>query len=132
MRPTVVAAFVVALCMGAVGAAEATDAGVATASNSWAQWRGPLSTGVAPHGDPPTGWSETENIRWKIPLPGLGHGSPVVWGEIILVHCAVETDEVGRPPEAKPRPGRGMPMIKTNKVHEFVVLAVNRTDGSVL
>jgi len=28
----------------------------------WHQWRGPDSTGVAPLGDPPVKWSETQNI----------------------------------------------------------------------
>ncbi len=46
---------------------------------SWASWRGPLGTGVAPHADPPTEWSEQKNIRWKVPVPGLGSSSPIVW-----------------------------------------------------
>ena len=36
----------------------------------WPQWRGPLGTGIAPHANPPVKWSEAENIRWKIALPG--------------------------------------------------------------
>ena len=31
----------------------------------WAQWRGPLNTGVSPTANPPLEWSETENVRWK-------------------------------------------------------------------
>ena len=45
---------------------------------NWPQWRGPLANGVAPHANPPFHWNETNNIRWKIPLPGKGHSSPVV------------------------------------------------------
>ena len=35
------------------------------ANHNWPHWRGPLATGVAPHGDPPTLWSESKNVRWK-------------------------------------------------------------------
>ena len=50
----------------------------------WPAWRGPLANGVAPHGDPPTEWSETKNIRWKVELPGPGHASPIVWSDRII------------------------------------------------
>ena len=36
--------------------------------HNWPQWRGPLGTGVAPNADPPIEWSETKNLRWKVPL----------------------------------------------------------------
>ena len=44
--------------------------GCAATSGSWPQWRGPSATGVAPHANPPVHWSETNHVRWKIPLPG--------------------------------------------------------------
>jgi outer membrane protein assembly factor BamB len=50
-----------------------------------------LGTGVAPKADPPLEWSETENIRWKTKLPGLGHSSPVVWGGLVFVTTAEMT-----------------------------------------
>ncbi|MEE2886968.1 MAG: PQQ-binding-like beta-propeller repeat protein, partial [Planctomycetota bacterium] len=56
---------------------------------SWGQWRGPLSNGVAPFGDPPITWSEQQNLRWKTPIPGLGHASPVVWGDRVFVTTAI-------------------------------------------
>ena len=54
---------------------------------AWPQWRGPLGTGEAP-GDPPVEWSETENVRWKFRLAGLGHSTPVIWGDAIFVTSA--------------------------------------------
>src|SRR5205814_1090224 len=45
----------------------------ASPPDSWPQWRGPLANGVAPRANPPLHWSETNNIRWKMPLPGKGH-----------------------------------------------------------
>ncbi len=55
----------------------------------WPGWRGPLQTGEAPLGNPPVRWSEDENIRWKIKLPGIGHATPVVWGDTIFILTAV-------------------------------------------
>ena len=47
-------------------------------------WRGPLDTGVSPDATPPTTWSENSNIRWKVPIPGRGSGSPIVDGDRIF------------------------------------------------
>jgi hypothetical protein len=51
----------------------------------WPQWRGPLATGVAPHGNPPVEWSETKNVRWKTTLPGRGHSTPIVWQDRVYL-----------------------------------------------
>ena len=60
-----------------------------TQGNGWPQWRGPLSTGASPSADPPTEWSETENIRWKVELPGHGSASPIVWDDHIFILSAI-------------------------------------------
>ena len=62
-------------------------------SNNWLQWRGPLRTGVATKGNPPTSFSETKNLKWKTPIPGKGHATPIVWGNQIIVQSAVATDK---------------------------------------
>jgi outer membrane protein assembly factor BamB len=64
---------------------------------NWHQWRGPLATGVAPQGNPPTEWSTTKNVKWKVPIPGRGSGSPIVWGDQIFILTAVKTDRVQEP-----------------------------------
>ena len=74
----------VLLVMCVPGGPTETDRGKVEAKDTWAQWRGPLGTGVAPDAQPPVEWSETKNIRWKRVLPGKGHSSPVVWGEQIF------------------------------------------------
>ena len=77
-------------------------------SNNWPQWRGPLATGEAPHGNPPVEWSETKNIRWKTSIPGRGHATPVVWDDKLFVLTAVDTgNKTGSGEEAsclEPRP----------------------------
>ena len=53
---------------------------LATAAESWNQFRGPQGTGHAASAKPPITWSETENVAWKTPIDGKAWSSPVVWG----------------------------------------------------
>ena len=96
---------------------------------SWAQWRGPMANGFAPHADPPVEWSEEKNVRWKIALPGKGHSSPIVFGDRVYVTAAVQVGEA-LPPVYDTAPGAHDGVTVTHR-HEFVVFAVNRRDGSV-
>lgn len=113
--------------------------------HQWPQWRGPMGTGVAPHGDPPIHWSESKNVRWKVELPGRGHSSPVVWGDKVFVLTAVEVDTTREAvPEApdegseavEPIPGDGT-RFRPRGIHpeeelRFVVLALDRDTGTIL
>ena len=92
----------------------------------WGQWRGPLGTGVAPQGDPPSQWSESKNIRWKINLPGEGNGTPVVWGDRIYLTAAIPT---GRKPENAPSSAGGSMSRPPQSIYQFIVLAIDRTNG---
>ena len=64
----------------------------------WPQWRGPQGTGAAPDAKPPLEWTETKNIRWKVELPGRGHATPIIWGELIYVQTAIKTDQAKAAP----------------------------------
>lgn len=55
----------------------------------WPQWRGPTGDGIAAPGqNPPTQWSESQNVLWKAPVPGKGHGTPAVVGDRIYLATA--------------------------------------------
>ncbi len=41
--------------------------------------------------DAPLKGSDTENVKWKTPIPGRGHSSPVIWGDRIFVTTSVST-----------------------------------------
>ena len=47
----------------------------------WSGWRGPRRDGTSLESGFPLRWSATENVLWKVPIPGKGHSSPVVWGD---------------------------------------------------
>ena len=59
----------------------------------WPWWRGPTFDGIAEDQKVPHHWSETENIVWKVPLPGIGHGSPIVVGERIFLPTANDQEQ---------------------------------------
>src|SRR5207247_3611443 len=98
-------------------------------SNSWPQWRGPLANGVAPHANPPLRWSETNNIRWKIALPGKGHSSPIVLGDSVYVLSAAPIGQAQKP-VYDDAPGVHDSVPVTHR-HQFLALAISRRDGSV-
>jgi len=135
-RVEVLAAMAMALVAGAawsLGPASLWAApGPEPAARFWPQWRGPQATGVAPHADPPVTWSETENLRWKVEVPGRGHASPVVWGDRVFVLTAVEAAEAegsGHDGGRVPPFGRG---VAPDRTLRFTVLAFDRATGQVV
>jgi outer membrane protein assembly factor BamB len=62
-------------------------AGSAEAEN-WPQWRGPHRNGISDETGIPTKWSKTENVVWRLPLPGPGGSTPIVWGDRIFLTSA--------------------------------------------
>ena len=68
---------------------------ITVAPTDWPWWRGPNRNGVADAKQkPPLKWSETENILWKVSVPGRGHGSPTVVGDQVLLATADHETEV--------------------------------------
>ena len=63
---------------------------VAPASNGsdWPAWRGPTQDGITRETGLPESWSASQNITWKVALPGPGNSTPVVWGDRVFVTCA--------------------------------------------
>ncbi len=60
---------------------------------SWSQWRGPARDGVASSFTVPTAWPAQLTRRWQVPV-GLGHASPVVSGNRVVVHTRQGTREL--------------------------------------
>lgn len=121
----------------------------AAATDHWPQWRGPLQNGVAPNANPPTKWSETENVKWKVAIPGEGHATPIVWGDKIFVQAAVPTGKKVEPqtapnsvPGAQQAPppgegrrggrgggGRGFGGQPPTEVLQFTTICLDRNTG---
>ena len=56
-------------------------------AQEWTRFRGPNGSGESEATTIPAQWTETD-INWKTSLPGIGHSSPVVWGDKIFLLSA--------------------------------------------
>ena len=56
----------------------------------WSRWRGPSGQGLASTQDYPDTWSGTTNFLWKVPVPGQGNSSPIVWNDRIFLTTAYD------------------------------------------
>ncbi|MCR4375289.1 MAG: PQQ-binding-like beta-propeller repeat protein [Acidobacteria bacterium] len=76
---------VMMVCTWGVGARQAP-----TPAANWPSFRGVRGAGVADGQATPTTWDvpQGKQVRWKTPLAGLGHSSPVIWGTQLCVTAA--------------------------------------------
>ena len=58
-------------------------------AEEWTRFRGPNGTGVSDATTVPAQWS-AKDLNWKVALPGIGHSSPVLWGDKIYLTSAFE------------------------------------------
>ncbi|MBW8040783.1 MAG: PQQ-binding-like beta-propeller repeat protein [Planctomycetes bacterium] len=58
-----------------------------TSASDWMGFRGPGTRGISEDTGLAVTWSETENLKWKTPLPGPGSSSPIVMDEKVFVTC---------------------------------------------
>ena len=74
-------------------------AATTAASREWPSFRGPSSSGVMDGANLPTAWDVEKgiNVKWKTPIPGLSHGSPISWGNRVFVVSAVAQDDAAVP-----------------------------------
>ena len=63
------------------------------AADRWPQFRGPHASGVATNQNLPERFdgAKGENVKWKAPIPGLAHSSPVVWDDRVYLTTAVSS-----------------------------------------
>lgn len=103
-------------------------------AQNWPAFRGPDGGGVGSgSAAPPVSWNVTTptNVAWKTSIPGMGHSSPIVWGNRVYVTTAV--------------PASGTPTVITGAVersgiasatdigpHSWRLLAIDRDSGKVL
>jgi hypothetical protein len=58
-----------------------------SAAQEWSRFRGPNGTGQSETKGIPAEWTASE-YNWKAALPGIGHSSPVLWGERLYLLSA--------------------------------------------
>jgi outer membrane protein assembly factor BamB len=62
----------------------------AASAGNWPQFRGPQGDGHSTETEVPLKWSESENLAWRVKLPGEGWSSPIVWNDRVFVTCAAQ------------------------------------------
>jgi len=107
-------------------------AGVVSTDTNWPSFHGPGACGFATGHKTPARWDVQKgtNIAWKTRLPGLSHGSPIVWGDRIYLVNAVRDGE-GKAPLKVGRYGSIQP-VANDTVHTLQVLCLDKRSGKVL
>ncbi|HEV7406808.1 MAG TPA: PQQ-binding-like beta-propeller repeat protein [Chthoniobacteraceae bacterium] len=75
-------------------------------------------------------WSEEKNVRWKVALPGMGHSTPVVWGDLVFVTTAAPFGEAFAA-KFSGAPGAHDETPITHR-EKFMVIALDRRSGNIL
>ncbi len=102
-------------------------------AENWPRFHGPNGSGVTNEIKVPAVWTESD-YRWRVDLSGVGHGSPVVWGDKLFLLCATES------PSRKKGKGKGKSKSLASPDGEatapaeqrWMPLCISTKDGSVL
>ena len=106
-------------------------------AEDWPGWRGPRGDGTSSEANVPVRWSATENVGWKVPIPGKGYSSPIVWGDRVFLTTCLE-DQKNRVLLALDRgSGKGLwervvltaPLEKKNPLNSYAS-STPATDGN--
>jgi outer membrane protein assembly factor BamB len=113
--------FALALCLSLVT--------TPSQAQNWPSFRGPNNSGIAA-GPLPIVWDgeKSTNILWKAELPGLGHSSPVVWGDRVFVTLAISSNAT---PNHNPKDA-GIDPSNDQSPHEWRVYCLDKRSGMVL
>jgi outer membrane protein assembly factor BamB len=98
---------------------------------NWPSFRGWNASGIAEGFATPVSWDVdgSRNLKWKTEIPGLGHSSPVVWGNRIYVTTAISGVDK---PELKVGLYGSINPVEDDTVHEFKVYCLDKTSGKML
>ena len=97
---------------------------------NWPQFRGPQAAGVDSSKPAPVNWDveKGENVLWRTPIPGLGHASPILWGERIFVSTAAQAKKadlkVGLYGDIQP--------VENEGPQQWRLLALDKASGKIL
>jgi len=100
-------------------------------SAHWATFRGPGASGLASANGLPVDWDVTSgrNVEWGVSIPGLGHSSPIVWGDRLFVTTAVAGSQATV--VLGDEGGISLDHSET-ETHTWKLYAINLRDGRIL
>ena len=96
----------------------------------WPQFRGIGAAGVDDRHPAPAAWdvASRRGVRWKTAIPGLGHSSPVVWGDALYLATSISGRKdagikVGAYGDIDP--------VKDDTPHQWRIYALDKATGAV-
>jgi len=100
-------------------------------AQNWPSFRGQGATGVADKQFPPVEWDveSGKNIKWKTPIPGLAHSSPIIWKDRLYITTALSSDT-----SSALRVGLYGDVAPDADVseHSWRVYCINKNNGSII
>ena len=98
---------------------------------NWPAFRGLNASGIAEGFATPVTWDveSSRNIKWKTEIPGLGHSSPIIWGNRLFVTTAVSGVDK---PELKVGLYGNIQPVEDDTIHEFKVYCLDKNSGKIL
>ena len=107
--------------------------GVARAQE-WPSFRGAYGSGVAVGAHPPTSWDvdRSTNVAWRIGIPGLGHSSPVVWGDRIYLTSAIADSPAAQTVALGDSERAGIDPANDQVPHRWQLFALDRATGKAI
>ena len=118
------------LAAGGVGAVF-SQARAPRAGSDWPSYRGINGAGVADGLALPVKWNAPakEGLKWRLPIEGLGHSSPMIWGQQVCVTTAISGQS-----DAGLRIGLygDIASVQDDTPHTWKLICADKTSGKLL
>jgi len=105
--------------------------GSAAGQDEWSQFRGAHAGVVADDPRLPETWSETENVVWKIDVPGFSWSSPVVTGDHIFITSAISAGVEPEPIKGLYDPGEENGSKASTNEHRWMLYSIDFNTGLI-
>jgi len=112
-----------------------TDEGISgipsgEAYENWPAFRGLNASGLS-QSTTPIHWDieKSTNIKWKTPIPGLGHSSPAIWENKLFITTAVPLEGTA---DVKTGVFGDIEPVENESTHEWFLYCIDKNTGEMI